>query len=235
MWRLPKNAYFLFQSQWTETPVVHIVGHWTWPGQEGKPRQIRVYSNCDTVELLVNGRSLGVHQPVSQDLVWADFQAVAEKYAELRDDQFTRRLLPGAHLTHPPFIWDDISYQPGTLVARGSKGDATLQHELWTAGESRKILLKAEKQSLAADGMDVSFIEAAVVDKDGTVVPNARPWINFAVQGPGRLLGGATTIDTITGRAAINVQSTSRPGEVVVEATSAGLGTGTVHIRTVQT
>jgi beta-galactosidase len=235
MWRLPKNAYFLFQSQWTETPVVHIVGHWTWPEQEGKPRQIRVYSNCDTVELLANGRSLGVHQPVSQERVWADFQAVAEKYTELRDDQFNRRLLPGAHLTHPPFIWDDVSYQPGTLVARGSKGGARFQDELRTAGESRKILLKAEKQSLAADGMDVSFIEAAVVDKDGTVVPSARPWINFAVQGPGRLLGGATTIDAITGRAAINVQSVSRPGEIVVEATSIGLGTGTVHIRTVQT
>jgi beta-galactosidase len=234
MWRLPKNAYFLFQSQWTETPVVHIVGHWTWPEQEGKPRQIRVYSNCDTVELLANGRSLGVHQPVSQDRVWADFHAVAEKYNELRDDQFTRRLLPGAHLTHPPFVWDDVSYQPGTLVARGRKGGATFQHELRTAGESREILLKAEKQSLAADGMDVSFIEATVVDKDGTVVPSARPWINFAVQGPGRLLGGTTTIDVITGRAAINVQSTGQPGEIGVEATSAGLGTGTVRIRTVQ-
>ena len=83
--------------------------------------------------------------------------------------------------------------------------------------------------------MDVSFIEAAVVDKDGTVVPSARPWINFAVEGPGKLLGGATTIDAITGRAAINVQSTTRPGELVVEATSTGLGTGTVRVRTVQT
>ena len=86
MWRLPKNAYFLFQSQWTETPVVHIVGHWTWPEQEGKPRQVRVYCNCDIVELLVNGRSLGVHQPVSQGRVWTDFQAVAQTYTELLHD-----------------------------------------------------------------------------------------------------------------------------------------------------
>ena len=165
MWRLPKNAYFLFQSQWTETPVVHIVGHWTWPGQEGKPRPIRVYSNCDTVELLLNGQSLGVHQPASQDRVWADFHAVAEKYTELRTDQFSRRLLPGARLVHPPFIWDDVSYQPGTLAARGIKRGATFEHELRTAGDSRKIVLKAEKASLAADAMDVSFIEAGVVDE----------------------------------------------------------------------
>jgi len=234
MWRLPKSAYFLFQSQWTETPVVHIVGHWTWPGQEGKPRQIRVYSNCDAVELLLNGRSLGVHEPASQKRVWADFQAIAQKYSELRGDQFTHRLLPGARLTHPPFIWDDVGYQPGTLVARGRKRGAIYEHELRTAGESRQVLLKAEKASLEANGRDVSFIEAQVVDEHGTVVPSARPWINFTLQGPGRLLGGTTTIDAITGRAAINVQSTSEPGEIVVEAASAGLGTGTVRIRTMQ-
>ena len=234
MWRLPKNAYFLFQSQWTETPVMHIVGHWTWPGQEGKPRQIRVYSNCDAVELLLNGRSLGVHRPASQERVWSDFQGVADKYSELRDDQFTHRLLPGAHLTHPPFIWDDVNYQPGTLVARGRRRGATFQHELRTAGQSRNILLRAEKPALKANGMDVSFIEAQVVDENATVVPTARPWISFTLQGPGRLLGGTTTIDAITGRSAINVQSTKVPGEIVLEAASAGLGAGTVHIRTTE-
>ncbi|HET7841777.1 MAG TPA: DUF4982 domain-containing protein, partial [Terriglobia bacterium] len=234
MWRLPKSAYFLFQSQWTETVVVHIAGHWTWPGLEGKVRQIRVYSNCDTVELMLNGQSLGVHQPASQDRVWADFQKVVEKYSELRNDQFTRRPLPGAHLTHPPFIWENVSYQPGTLVARGRKRGALSEHQLRTAGESRKVLLKAEKTRLEANGKEVSFIEAQVIDEHGTVVPTARPWINFTVQGPGRLLGGATTIDAITGRAAINVQSTNQPGEIVVEAASAGLGTGTVNILTTQ-
>ena len=146
MWRLPKNAYFFFQSQWTEKPMVHIVGHWTWPQQKGSLRQIRVYSNCDTVELLLNGRSLGVRHPASQERVWADFRAVAEKYSDLRNDQFSQRLLQGAHLTRPPFVWDNVSYQPGTLVAR-AKGKYTVQHELRTAAESQKILLQAEKQS----------------------------------------------------------------------------------------
>jgi beta-galactosidase len=226
MWRLPKNAYFFFQSQWTEKPMVHIVGHWTWPQQKGSLRQIRVYSNCDTVELLFNGRSLGVRHPASQERVWADFHAVAEKYSDLRNDQFAHQLLPGAHLTNPPFVWDNVSYQPGTLVARGRKGSATVQHELRTATESRKILLQAEKQKLVADGMDVSFIRAAVVDKDDTVVPSACPWISFTVQGPGRLLGGTTTIDAITGLAAINVQSTGQPGRVIVKASSASLESG---------
>jgi beta-galactosidase len=234
MWRLPKNAYFFFQSQWTESPMVHIVGHWTWPQQEGKQRHIRVYSNCDTVELLLNGRSMGVQQPASQERVWADFRVPAEKYSELRSDQFARKLLPGAHLTHPPFVWDNIGYQPGILVALGRKQGTSVRHELRTAGASRKILLKAEKPSLAADGMDVCFIEAAVVDEDGTIVPNARPWISFSSQGPGRLLGGTTTVDAITGRAAINVQSIGQPGDIIVEATSVGLETGSVRIRATQ-
>ena len=74
--------------------------------------------------------------------------------------------------------------------------------------------------------MDVSFIRAAVVDKDDTVVPSACPWISFTVQGPGRLLGGTTTIDAITGLAAINVQSTGQPGRVIVKASSASLDSG---------
>ena len=84
---------------------------------------------------------------------------------------------------------------------------------------------------MAADGADVSFIEAAVVDEDGTIVPSARPWIEFTSQGPGRLLGGTTKIDAITGIAAINVQSTGQPGEIVIEAKSFGLETGSVRIR----
>ena len=214
--------------------MVHIAGHWTRPHQGNSPCQVRVYSNCDTVELLLNGQSLGVHQPASQERVWADFCAVAKKYSELRNDQFSRRLLPGAHLTRPPFVWDNVSYRPGTLIARGRKGSTTVQHELRTAGESRKIVLNGEKPTLAADATDVSFIRAAVVDKDGTVVPSARPWISFAVQGPGRLLGGTTTIDAITGLAAINVQSTGQPGEIVVQAASAGLETGSVRILAVR-
>jgi beta-galactosidase len=234
MWRLPKSAYFFFQSQWTEKPMVHIVGHWTWPKQSINPRQVRIYSNCDSVELLLNGESLGVHQPASQERVWADFCDVAKKYSELRNDQFARRLLPGAHLAHPPFVWDDVSFRPGTLIARGRKGSTITEHQLQTAGESRKILLNAEKQTLAADAMDVSFIRAAVVDKDGTVVPSARPWISFTLQGPGRLLGGAATIDAITGLAAINVQSTGEPGEIIVQAASAGLDTGSVRVLAVR-
>jgi beta-galactosidase len=59
IWRIPKEAYYFYQSQWTTKPMVHIVGHWTWPGQEGHSRAVKVYSNADSVELMLNGNLLG--------------------------------------------------------------------------------------------------------------------------------------------------------------------------------
>ena len=82
-----------------------------------------------------------------------------------------------------------------------------------------------------ADDADVAFIEADVVDSNGVTVDDARPWIRFSVEGPGRLLGGTTEIDAIAGVAAINVQSTDRGGAIVVTATSPGLASGSVRIQ----
>lgn len=232
MWRLPKDAYFFLQSQWTEQPMVRLVGHWTWPEAPDAQRTVRIYSNCDTVELLLNGRSLGVRQPASQERVWEDFRSMVETDKH-RPDSINQTRWPGAHLLHPPFVWDKVTYEPGTLVAVGQKGTTKVRHELRTAGPPQKILLKAEKQTLTADGKDVSLIEADVVDDAGTIVPAARPWISFTVRGPARLLGGTTQVDAISGIAAINVQSTGPAGEIMVEATSLGLGSGSARLAAV--
>jgi hypothetical protein len=83
---------------------------------------------------------------------------------------------------------------------------------------------------LAAGKMDISFIEAGVVDEQGIIVPSAEPWIEFSVQGPGRLLGGAVVLDAISGVAAINVRSTGQAGRVTVKAVSPGLEPGMVDL-----
>ena len=233
MWRLPKNAYFLLQSQWTESPWSTLWVTGLGLKQLGQQRSVKVYSNCDTVELLLNGRSLGVLQPASQDRVWEDFQRMIDQYKRL-GDALTQRRLPGAHLAHPPFVWGQVEYQSGSLAAVGRKGETTVRHELRTAGTPQSVSLRSDKQTLTADGGEVSFIEADVVDAEGTIVPDARPWIAFTVKGPGRLLGGTTQVDAISGIAAINVQSTGETGEIVVEATSPGLTTGSVRIEAVK-
>ncbi len=224
MWRIPKNAYFFLRSQWTEKPMIHIVGHWTLPEERDHTRAVRIYSNCDTVELFLDGHSLGVHKPVTQERVWQDFQLLVEKYREAEEfrEQFSTGRLPGSHLQHPPFVWDEVAYRPGALLAIGKKGGVTVRHELRTAGAAKSILLKPDKKFFVADGSDVVFIEADVVDSAGTVVPTARNWITFSSEGPGRLLGTAT-IDAITGVVAINVQSTGEAGGIVIKAESPGL------------
>lgn len=56
----PKDNYFYYLANWTDKPIVHLLPHWTWPGKEGQKMNVWCYSNCDRVELLLNGTSLGV-------------------------------------------------------------------------------------------------------------------------------------------------------------------------------
>ncbi len=55
----PKDRYYLYQSRWTEKPMVHILPHWNWQGFEGQEIPVWCYSNCESVELFLNGKSLG--------------------------------------------------------------------------------------------------------------------------------------------------------------------------------
>ena len=59
-----KDLYYLYQSQWTEEAMVYILPHWTHPTiKEGTEIPVWVYSNCDEVELFLNGKSLGTQKP----------------------------------------------------------------------------------------------------------------------------------------------------------------------------
>ncbi len=56
----PKDNFYYYQSVWTGKPMVHLLPHWTWKGKEGREIAVWAYSNCDQVELFLNGKSLGV-------------------------------------------------------------------------------------------------------------------------------------------------------------------------------
>ncbi len=62
----PKDTYYYYQSVWGDQPVVHVFPHWNWAGQEGKPVDVWAYSNADSVELFLNGKSLGI-QPMPKN------------------------------------------------------------------------------------------------------------------------------------------------------------------------
>lgn len=55
-----KDAFYQNQSMWIEDrPILHLLPHWNFSGMEGEPITVRVYTNCDSVELYVNGISFG--------------------------------------------------------------------------------------------------------------------------------------------------------------------------------
>lgn len=58
----PKDSYYYMKAVWKDEPMVHVLPHWNWPGSEGNPVEVRVFANTDTVELSLNGRSLGEQQ-----------------------------------------------------------------------------------------------------------------------------------------------------------------------------
>ena len=67
----PKDHYYLYQSLWSDKPMVHILPHWTHPGKEGVRIPVVVYTNCEKVELFLNDTSLG-EKEMGEDLqlVW---------------------------------------------------------------------------------------------------------------------------------------------------------------------
>jgi beta-galactosidase len=55
----PKDNFWNYQAWWTPEPVLHLLPHWSWPGREGQAIDVRALSNCDDVELFLDGKSLG--------------------------------------------------------------------------------------------------------------------------------------------------------------------------------
>jgi beta-galactosidase len=67
----PKDNFYYYQAWWSDKPVLHILPHWNWPGKEGRPIDVWVHSNCDAVELFLNGRSLGTQTVLpNEHLAW---------------------------------------------------------------------------------------------------------------------------------------------------------------------
>lgn len=95
----PKDAYYFYQSQWTEKPMVHLLPHWTWPGKEGTLIPVWCYTNCDSVELFLNGKSLGIRKftkEADMHMEWmvpyqpGELKAVASKGGEVVATTTTR-------------------------------------------------------------------------------------------------------------------------------------------------
>ena len=67
----PKDHYYLYQSLWSSKPMVHMLPHWTHSGKEGVEIPVVVYTNCESAELFLNGKSLGEKKMTTErQIVW---------------------------------------------------------------------------------------------------------------------------------------------------------------------
>jgi len=62
----PKDVYYMYQSEWTNKPVLHILPHWNW--KKGQTIDVWVFANCDEVELFLNGKSMGARKKTGDEL-----------------------------------------------------------------------------------------------------------------------------------------------------------------------
>ncbi len=218
----PKDGYYFYQSQWTTAPMVHIFPHWNWKGHEGQVVQVIAYTNCDSVELFLNGKSFGTKSYVFPQ---QGNSGGWNKYAR----PFIAPTTSDLHLT-----WD-VPYEPGTLKAVGKKDGTIVVEEVRTTSRPAAIRLTSDRNGIAADAQDIANVKVEIVDENGLVVPDADNTVEFTVDGAGVLAGadngnpGDTTPMKSNRRNAFNglalavVQSTLESGRIRLTANSAGL------------
>jgi beta-galactosidase len=137
-----------------------------------------------------------------------------------------------------------VRFAPGTLEARGYRGnEVVLTAQRVTTGAPARVALRADRETIAADGEDVAVVEVQVVDAAGVVVPVAGDEVTFQVTGAGRLIGvgngdpSSHEPDKGSARRAFNglcvaiVQAARQHGEIRVDATAPGLAPATAVIR----
>ena len=200
-------------------------------GREGEVTPVFVYTNYPSAELFINGKSQGKR---TKDLsVTVENSADSTSMANFKRQQRYR------------LMWMDTKYEPGTVkvVAYNEKGEAVAEKEIHTAGQPHHIELVADRETIKADGRDLSFITVKVVDKDGNLCPNAQHLIKYSVKGEGFYRAGANgnpvsmelfhepKMQVFNGMMTAIVQTNGKSGEIVLTASARGLKTAKLVIK----
>ena len=192
VFRLPKYSYHFYRSQrdpsegghnWNGGPVVFIASHWT----ARSDCRILVFSNCETVELKLNGVSLGTQIP---SRTWET------------------QLLP-----HPPFVFQVPAYVAGSLDATGLiAGKPVARHRVSTPGAAAVLKIEADDAGIAACAgeSDLLFVHASVLDASGTLCVDDGESVDFHLEGGGCLLSpGRVTAEAGVATALVRVPADS--------------------------
>jgi beta-galactosidase len=171
IFRLPKFGYWFFRSQRDPGeliagkpvgPMVYIANYWT----PGSPREVRVFSNCEEVALMLNGKLIERRRP--------DTNRVATQ------------------LKHAPFTFNVERFAAGTLRAVGFIGGKEVtRHERRTPETVAELRLAFDTggRPFAASGKDQVFCRAELVDARGEINPTMDAPVYFGATGDARLVG----------------------------------------------
>jgi len=225
----PKDRFYLYQSQWTTEPMVHVLPHWNWEGREGQTIPVYAYTNADEVELFVNGISFG------KKVKGKDLTDVFTEYNGFKK---------GIYKSKYRLSWQ-VPYQPGSLkVVAYTNGNQVASKELKTAGKPAKISLVADRNTIKADGKDLSFITVRIEDEEGNLCPKSDNLIKFKVEGSGNLAavgnGNSASLESFQenyiksffGKSLAIIKGTENKGEITITATGEHLTTATLTIKT---
>jgi beta-galactosidase len=191
-----KESYFVFQSYWSEKPMIHIYGH-SWPirwGDEEEQKLVKVYSNCAQAELFLNNVSCGVRKRNSQDFPAA-----------------------GLHWL--------MKFKSGYnhLRAVGQKNGMTVVDELHFQYQTEKWQRPARldlKETARSNG--ITIIEAKIYDSNDVPCLDARKQVRFRSNGDGTLLDntgtvtGSRVVELCNGRAEISLKTNNGTSSVSV-------------------
>jgi beta-galactosidase len=221
---IPKDRFFLYRSYWRpDTTTVHILPHWNWPDRIGENVPVYIYTNGDSAELFLNGKSIGRRTKI-KEITDSSYYAVTDKYR---------------------LCFNDVIYEPGELKAVAYKdGKEIGQAIMRTAGAPAAIRLTPDREQLSATGEDLCYILVEAVDEKGTLCPLADNLIRFKVDGPAEIAGvgngnplslepfQADTHKLFNGKAMLILRTKEgKSGEVRVTATSEGLTSATITLQ----
>ena len=240
---IPKNDYYLYQSQWVSAekkPMVHLLPHWNWENPTLKENvadadgniPVRAYSNAASVELFLNGNTLG------------------KKTFTKKQTSDGRTYQEGAKPNELYLEWK-VAFEVGTLeaVARDEAGNIVARDKIVTAGEPAGVRLIKEENAIAADGKDLTYIYYEIVDSKGNVVPTANNLVRFQLHGQGQIVGvdngeqasrerykeqadGSWIRKAFNGKGVVIVKSTEQAGKFTLTAQSDFLKSGQTTIFT---
>jgi beta-galactosidase len=204
----PKDDAYFYKAWWTDQPLVHLLPHWNWPDRVGQPIDVRCYSNCAKVELLLNGRSLGTQdQP---------------RFGQIRWD-----------VPYAPGILEARGYRAGKLVAveRVETTGAAAAFSL----HAERTTLSADGEDIVP--VEVSIVDSAgriVPTADAEVTFTAAGAGTVAGTGNGDPTSHEPDVGAqrraFHGRCMVLVRAAEHSGRISLTATASGLQAGHLEL-----